>query len=75
MRTTVTIDDDVMAVAKALAERTGSSLGAALSELARRGFRNAESAAGDGDGTMFAIADDAEPITSDDVYQSLADWP
>ena len=74
MRTTVTIDDDVLAVARALAERTGSSLGGALSELARRGFRSAESAAGE-DGTVFAIADDAEPITSDDVYRSLADWP
>ena len=39
MRTTVTIDDDVLAVARALADRTGCSLGSALSELARRGFK------------------------------------
>ena len=42
MLTTVTIDDDVLAVARALAVRKGSSLGSALSELARRGFRQAD---------------------------------
>ena len=75
MRTTVTIDDDVLAVARALAERTESSLGSALSELARRGFRSASAAVGDADGTAFAVDADAEPITSDDVYRSLSDWP
>ena len=74
MRTTVTIDDDVLAVARALAERKGSSLGSALSELARRGFRT-ELAHDDGDGTTFAAPADAEPITSEDVYRSLDDWP
>ena len=75
MRTTVTIDDDVLAVARALAERMGCSLGRALSELARRSFKSAATAAGRGDGTMFAVAADAEPITSEDVYRSLDDWP
>ncbi len=75
MRTTVTIDDDVLAVARALAERQGSSLGSALSDLARRGFRGAPIAEDDGDGTVFVVPDDAEPITSEDVYQSLSDWP
>ncbi len=73
MRTTITIDDDVLAVARALAERKGSSLGNALSELARRGFKSPPP--GDGDGTVFAVATDAEPITSEDVYRSLSDWP
>ena len=40
MRTTVTIDDDVLAVARALAGQRGCSLGSAISELARRGFRD-----------------------------------
>ena len=75
MRTTVTIDDDVLSVARALAERKGTSLGSALSELARRGFRSAPSTEDDGDGTVFAVAADAEPITNEDVYQSLSDWP
>ncbi len=75
MRTTVTIDDDVLAVARALAERKRSSLGSALSELARRGFRSAPPAEEDGDRTMFPVAADAEPITSEGVYRSLDDWP
>ena len=75
MRTTVTIDDDVLAVARALAERDGCSLGSALSELARRGFRSDVRGGNTGDGTMFAVSDDAEPITSEDVYRALGDWP
>ena len=75
MRTTLTIDDDVLAVARALAERNGSSLGKALSELARRGFRSADAIRNDGDGTVFAVAPDAEPITSEDVYRALGEWP
>lgn len=73
MRTTVTIDDDVLAVARALAERNGSSLGSALSELARRGFRNSPANEGDADGTVFSVRADTEPITSEDVYRSLND--
>ena len=46
MRTTVTIDDDVLEVARALAERKGSSLGSVLSELARLGFKGAPIAEG-----------------------------
>ena len=75
MRTTVTIDDDVLSVARALAERTESSLGAALSELARRGFRSASGNGAGGDGTTFEVGRDADPITSEDVYGSLSEWP
>lgn len=38
MRTTITIDDDVLLAAKGLARREGSSIGAVISELARRGL-------------------------------------
>ena len=74
MRTTVTIDDDVLAVARALAQRDGGSLGRALSTLARRGFQRAEI-----DDTnevpTFRVAPDSAPITSDDVRKALSDWP
>ena len=43
MRTTIAIDDDVLLAAKALARRDGSSLGAVISELARKGL-NGDSA-------------------------------
>ena len=36
MRTTVTIDDDVLAAAKAIARQQNRSIGEVLSELARR---------------------------------------
>ena len=75
MRTTLNIDDDVLAVARALAERTGRSIGSALSELARRGFRGVANSEDNGDGTVFAVVADAEPITSEDVYRALSDWP
>ena len=74
MRTTVTIDD-VLAVARALAERNRISLGSALSELARRGFKSAAASPDSGDRSVFAVPPDAEPITSEDVYRAMRDWP
>ena len=74
MRTTISIDDDVLTVARAVALRNGTSLGSALSELARRGFRNAPSATGRSAGAVFDVPPDAEPFTSEDVYRALDDW-
>jgi len=75
MRTTVTIDDDILALARALAQQNRISLGRALSELARRGQR-ATATAIESDGLpVFAVPADAKPITSDDVYNALGEWP
>ena len=74
MRTTVTIDDDVLAVARAPAARKGVSLGSALSDLARRGFRRAQTSSNDGI-PVFQVEAGAGPITSEDVQKSLSDWP
>lgn len=41
MRTTLDIDDDVLAAAKALARQTDRTAGAVLSELARRALTTA----------------------------------
>lgn len=75
MRTTLTIDDDVLSVARALAEQNDTSLGAAVSELARRGFRRASYSVRDGGVPVFRVDPDAPPITSEDVYRALSDWP
>jgi hypothetical protein len=40
MRTTLTLPDDVYAVAKSLAVRQGVSIGEAVAELARRGMNS-----------------------------------
>lgn len=74
MRTTVTVDDDVLAVARALAARNRTSLGSALSELARRGFRGQPVDEENGI-PVFRVGADAEPITSEDVRKALGDWP
>jgi hypothetical protein len=39
MRTTLTIDDDVLSLAQALADSRNISIGKALSEMARRGMQ------------------------------------
>ncbi len=39
MRTTLAIDDDVLTVAKALAQQTNRTIGEVVSDLARRGLR------------------------------------
>ncbi|CAN5176470.1 antitoxin [soil metagenome] len=48
MRTTLEIDDDVVAAAKELAAAERRSLGAVISELARRGLTPARVEAADG---------------------------
>ena len=74
MQVTITVDDDVLAVAKDLAEREGISLGSALSELVRRGLKSAISIRDDGM-PVFKVPNDSVPITSEDVYQELDRWP
>ncbi len=39
MRTTLTIDDDVLAAAKAIARQTGRTMGEVVSDLARAALR------------------------------------
>ena len=76
MRTTLTLDDDVLAVARALAARRGVSLGSAVSDLARRGFRGTGAGDQTGDGIpVFPVPADAAPITSEDVRKALSEWP
>lgn len=75
MRATVTIDDDVLTVARAMAERRGSSVGRALSELARRGLRSAAESNMDQGLPVFPVDPDAKSIAIEDVYGALTDWP
>ena len=59
-----------------MAEQSGSSLGRALSELARRGFKGTGVAGDAGDGVpVFQVPADVGPITSQDVYRALSEWP
>ena len=65
MRTTVAIDDDVLAAARALADRQQRSLGDVISDLARQGLaRNAVPAHKKrGDLPVLPRRADARPVT------------
>ena len=62
MRTTLDLDDTVLAVARAIARDEGISLGAAVSQLAERGLRNSSSTASNGF-PVFTASANAAPIT------------
>ena len=53
---------------------TGEMLATARALLGR-GFRRAPVAGARVDGSVFAVAPDAEPITSDDVARALGEYP
>ena len=74
MRITVTIDDDVLTAARAPAARSGSSLGRALSELARRGLSVTGATEHDGI-PAFDIDADAPSIDSHHVHGALDEQP
>lgn len=75
MPTTLNIEDDLLAVARAVAERNGSSLGSALSESARRRFNGMGVVEDDAGFPVFMVEAGAPAITSQDVCRALDDWP
>lgn len=73
MRITLDIDDDVLAVAKAVAARERVSLGAALSALARGAFQRPIGIRHEGAIPVFDIPDDAAEITGEMVRDALSE--
>lgn len=69
MRTTLTIDDDLFAVAKHLAREKSESVGKALSDLARLGLSSTTRSSGKSAGGFptFVVPKGARPITLEDV--------
>lgn len=69
MRTTLDIDDGVLAAARAIAEAENRTLGSVISELARRGLipqqRSTKTF------PTFDVPEDAAPITPDMVQRAL----
>ncbi|MHB1234883.1 MAG: hypothetical protein ACYCZK_04335 [Microbacteriaceae bacterium] len=64
MRTTVDLDESMLVIAKAIARDEGSSLGAVLSRLARRGLEQGDGAVSTSTGfPVFVVGDGARPIT------------
>ena len=68
MRTTLTIDDDVLVIARSMAAAKRVSVGRMISELARKGLRGEVSYSLATDGfPVFEVREDAPRITLEDV--------
>lgn len=74
MRTTLTIDDDVLDAARELAEAHGVPLGRVVSDLARRALAPSVRVVTAPDGLPIVEASAAaRPITGEDVARALAE--
>ncbi len=67
MRTTLTIDDDILAAAKALARVRKTSVGRVICDLARRGMKAGPAGPTRNKLQLFAVPENARPITDEDV--------
>lgn len=70
MLTTIDLDDDVLASARALAEQRRQSLDTVISELARRGLTPASPAVRNGI-RLFPVREGAGPVTPEIVRELL----
>jgi len=74
MRTTIVLDDDVLRAARSLARARATSLGAAVSELARMGLRQSRVSPERAAFPVFDVPPDAPAISMDEV-RALEDEP
>jgi hypothetical protein len=73
MRTTLELDDDVIAAARELAASERRSLGSVVSELARRGLTPARIET-DGDLPVIRVPAGSAPITPEMVRRGLDEY-
>jgi hypothetical protein len=67
MRTTVNLDEDVLRVARSLADAQQTSLGRVISDLVRKALSSAAPLGERSGFPVFRVGRDARPITLDDV--------
>jgi predicted DNA-binding ribbon-helix-helix protein len=67
MRTTITIDDDLLAAAKSLARSRSVPVGRVISELARKGMQSSVRTRRKSNFPVFSVSSAARPITLEDV--------
>ena len=76
MRTTLTIDDDILMAAKALATAQNQSVGEIISALARQGLRSEKPAATVRNGIpLLTLGEKAMPVTLETVNQLRDELP
>jgi hypothetical protein len=74
MRTTLSLDDDVLLAAKAIAGQQGRSLGEVVSDLARRSLQRPVAQTERNGIPLLASRQDAPPVTMD-IVNALRDEP
>ena len=75
MRTTLSIDDDVLEAARQLADAKGIPLGQAVSVMARRGITRIRLTVGEDGFPVLDVPADFPEITDADVARILANFP
>jgi len=71
VRTTLSIDDDVLEAARAIAGQTRRSLGAVVSDLARRGLKPRPEVRSREGLPVFQVSEKARPFTAEAVRRDL----
>jgi hypothetical protein len=69
VRTTLSLDPDVLAAAKQIAATRDASLGEVISELARRGLKARAQTSRRSGFPVFKVPSGAKPLTPEDVRQ------
>jgi len=67
MRTTLSLDPDILSAARQIAAARSKSIGEVISELARRGLEARGSAAKRYGFPVFRVLKDAPPLTPEDI--------
>jgi hypothetical protein len=73
MRTTLTLDDDVLELAARQAKLRGVSLGKAVSDLLRKGLNASTPAQEKGGLVVFRLPEDSPTVTTEDVRRIEAE--
>ncbi len=73
MRTTLTLDDDILELAARQAKLRGVSLGQTVSDLLRRGLSASTPAQDKGGLVVFHLPADSPKVTTDDVRRIEAE--
>lgn len=71
MRTTIRIDDDVLAAARSIANAEGSKIGEVVSRLLRRALAPDAVEVNERGFPVFSVSPDARPITVEMVRDAL----
>lgn len=75
MRTTLTLDDDVLELAARQAKLRGVSLGRTVSDLLRKGLNASTPSQEKGGVVVFQLPADSPKVTTEDVRRIEAEGP